>query len=393
MPKEASVSNLIREYSVGSGDDRLTRSIILLCPQHNKNKPNDILRSCKHVDLLAVDPTKYVPDNECIKLSVQTSLAQPISPKKMRTKWKTPTSSQGTKVPIKFSGRPRCIGVEFLSCGTVAECMRTFLGQIQGEAVLIQKYGNMRYFYLFESEDAKKDSLGSKKDKGPAIMPIYYNVRNCKEFHSHHYDTSGSFRLQISAWQPPQSEQKIFRDLRHSETECALAYHENIEKSCMTCLKEMGDNVAIRKMTGSTIQISMPDDFDTAKLAPCITNPNRYTDEPTNCSQFQFLPSEMCEYESLSTASTYLRSYSQPIYEIVMSVHWPVLVKSCLVDLALHHNVLLVSLENKFVWMLPIPLHDPFIKRCGGYPEAQDFYMDASFLRAISSEDMRELIL
>lgn len=71
--KEASVSNLIREYSVGSGDDRLTRSIILLYPQHNKYEPNDILRSCKHVDLLAVDPTKYVPDNECIKLSADFS--------------------------------------------------------------------------------------------------------------------------------------------------------------------------------------------------------------------------------------------------------------------------------------------------------------------------------
>lgn len=136
--KEVSGSNLIREYFVGFSDTLRTRSIIILYPQYNMDKPEEILLSCQHLDLV-VDSSIYVHVDECQKLSAGTSLVQPTPSTQMRADDNIPTSSHGTKVPSKFSGTPRCMYVVFESCGTAADCMTTFLRYVKGEAVFLHR--------------------------------------------------------------------------------------------------------------------------------------------------------------------------------------------------------------------------------------------------------------
>lgn len=54
-----------------------------------------------------------------------------------------------------IKGPPRYISVQCRD-EDYSECMNSFIGQINGEAVLLYKKANTRYFYLFTNEEAEE---------------------------------------------------------------------------------------------------------------------------------------------------------------------------------------------------------------------------------------------
>lgn len=379
--KEASSSSLIREYSVRLDEGLLTRSIILLYPQDNNQQPKEIHRSCQHLNL-AVDSSKYVPVAECRKLSVQTSIVEtttsfvePTRSTQKRMKHNTPTASHGTKEPITFLGTPSCMKVLFKACSTIAKCMEIFLRGIEGVAVLLHIDGMVVYFYLF----------GSKETHTPLanLRPI------CEEYHFQHFDVSESLSFQISSWQSPQSNEVVAPFLPFSYRECTVVYHNEKYKDCITCIQQLGDETAIRKMTGATILLSMTEKFNKAKLAPCIANP----DVPSGCSYYNLLPRKMCQYikGDLPEDSDPDHLYPVYFYDAVTLVNWLDLNRACLEDLALHHSVLLVSLEQNYVYMLRGEHSDPILNQCGTQYKTNDFHMYVRLLPAISSQEMTNI--
>lgn len=392
--KEVSGSNLIREYFVGFSDNLVMRSIIILYPQYNMDKPEEILLSCQHLDLV-VDSSIYVHVDECQELSAGTSLVQPTPSTQMRADDNIPTSSHGTKVPSKFSGTPRCMYVVFESCGTAADCMTTFLRYVKGEAVFLHREKKRDYyFYLFGSTLAMDDLPGRTKPE----MNIRISDVNCIEFLSHHYDTSESFQFQISAWKPTSELSFSIQPLkrtnpqhiqsRDDEKRCVLAYEENIEKACLPCVQELEMEGGIEKMTGSTILLSGINDSNEAKLATCITKPN----ELPRCSNYNFLPLEMCEYPMPSTFKKGPERIYKPTHETVTLLETTGLDETRLKELALRHTVLLVSREQNYLWMLPDEKFDPRAEMYGKNRGKMNFDMEVRYLRAISSANMEKLI-
>ncbi|CCI47615.1 unnamed protein product [Albugo candida] len=126
-------------------------------------------------------------------------------------------------------------------------------------------------------------------------------------------------------------------------------------------------------MTGATILLSMTDKFNKAKLAPCIANP----DVPSGCSYYNLLPRKMCQYikGDLPEDSDPDHLYPVYFYDAVTLVNWLDLNRACLEDLALHHSVLLVSLEQNYVYMLRGEHSDPILNQYGTQYKTNDFHM------------------
>lgn len=447
--KVVSRSNIMREYLVGSSKYRMTWTILHMYPKYYKTDPLKLIRPCLDFGGLKVDSFNYVSADSCQKLLLQTSVAN-IPPPIERplidglltgAKDGPSTSQDNSKKPhiIDLTETPRCIGVKFSIIKKDSDCMKSLLKQIKGEVVLLHKEDKTHYFYLYgsvltkkveivsvenpiPSEDDKtlkkdnavfrkgkffwqKDKDISKKDKTssgegknaqeeekePFTIEEYGSLEKCKKYHSHKYDTS-SIQHQILARNPEEFQKIILEDVSSHQTGCALAHHGRYVKNCLPCIDQHREHVTIKTTTDSTFLVSMPDKFDESILATCIKDVYVRNDA-TKCSHFVFLPREMCEYAGIKTSakSPSVTSSSNQAQPNVMVVTWFKLNSRCLQDIALYHDVLLVSMTDRYLWMLRLTSRE-LAKRCKEVHIEKEYFFDVHFLRSISAFDMKEFI-
>ncbi|CCI49983.1 unnamed protein product [Albugo candida] len=392
--KEVSGSELLNEYPVASSYDRITRTIVSLYPKNHKTDPKLLLLACMGFGDLKVDPSNYVSPDSCQNLIMKTLVFSPLTIKKpliSRSMFKTdsPSTSSGNswERAIQLEGIPLCILVTFAPGSKVSECMTTFFENFNGEAVFLGKKLEYHYFYLFGSK--KNKSVFSFKKPCATIKKA--DLEECKAFHSHHYDTS-SVQRQILSWKTQESEKVILHGFPSHQTRCAVAQHRKDAIDCQRCVQHFGNHVIANTMTDSTFLVSLPDKFDESILATCIKDVYVRNDA-TKCSHFVFLPREMCEYARMKTSakSPSGASSSNQAQPNVMVVTWEVLNIGCLQDIALYHDVLLVSKTDRYLWMLRVT-SDELRKRCKEVRIEKEYFFDVHFLRSISAFDMKKFI-
>ncbi|CCI49984.1 unnamed protein product [Albugo candida] len=447
--KEVSRSNIMREYLVGSSEHQMMRTILHMYPRYYKTDPMKLIRPCLDFGGLKVDSSSYVSAVSCQKLLLQTSVANPPPPIERPlidglltgAKDGPSTSQDNSEKPhiIDLTKTPRCIGVKFSIIKKDSDCMKSLLKQIEGEVVLLHKEDKTHYFYLYgsvlpkkveivsvenpiPSEDdktlkkdnaalkkgkffwqkdkdiSKKDKTSSgegknaqKEEKEPFTIEEYGSLEKCKKYHSHKYDTS-SIQLQILARKPEEFQKLILKDVSSQQTGCALAHHGRYVKNCLPCIDQHREHVTTNTMTDSTILVTMNDIFEKEKLASCIKDVHVRNDA-TKCSHFVFLPREMCEYAGMKTSakSPSDASSSNHAQPNVMVVTWKALNIRCLQDIALYHNVLLVSMTDRYLWMLRLTSRE-LSKRCKEMRIEKEYFIDVHFLRSISAFDMKDFI-
>lgn len=229
-------------------------------------------------------------------------------------------------------------------------------------------------------------------------ISICFTSINCGGFLAYSYDTSESFKFQISAWKPTSEPSFSIQPLertnpqriqsRDDEKRCVLAYEENIQETCLPCVQELKMKGDIKGMTRSTILLSGINKDNEQKLTTCITKPNQLP----RCSNYNFLPLEMCEYPMPSTFKEGPERIYKPTHETVTLLETTGLDETRLKDLALRHTVLLVSREQNYLWMLPDEKFDPRVEMYGKNRGRMNFDMEVRYLRAISSANMKKLI-
>lgn len=400
----------------------------------------DMFHRCRNCGSSAEAKMKYIPSLLCQKLINQIPAVNHnptiITHSALQVWYEANIRDERIK---DVTSTPRCVGVRAQTGSNIEQCVRSILSGNQGEVTFLYKEGQTQYLHLFSSNvDIEEGEIVQEESMECASINYFEDPKTCEKYKSHHFDTS-TFTNQLSVWKSEKMMKRPRTVALSYQMRCALAYHQSKIDVCRTCIQKLNNDAVItRRMTASTFLVSMSEDFsnDDVQLESCIIESGSETFSE-KCVHFDLFPREMCEFETekddmvngynkleqshpshkriavkleegIHPLKKARQSKDKPAGRIemqplsltnlisnppnVMVATWTNEDQKCLEYLALYHEVLLLSLEKKYVWMLRVQPSLTDIKHCGILLNEQELYIDVRFLRSVPVNQVRRML-
>lgn len=435
--KEASGSSMLGVYHIAASYlDR--QAMVVLYPTIIEK---DMFHRCRKCGSSAEAEMKYIPSLICQKLINQSPAVNHnptiIKHSALQVWYEANIRDESIR---DVTSTPRCVGVRAQTGFNIEQCVRSILSGNQGEVTFLYKEGPTQYLHLFSSNvDIEEGEIVQEESMECASINYFEDPETCEKYKSHHFDTS-TFTNQLSVWKSEKMMKRPRTVALSYQKRCALAYHQSTSDVCQTCVHKLNhDAVTTRRMTDSTFLVSMSEDFsnDAAQLESCIIESGSRTFRE-KCAHFDLFPREMCDYETEKNAMVNgydILEQTHPSHERlafkleegirplkkarrskdkaagriemqprsmtsnlisnrpnVMVARWTKEDHKCLEYLALNHDVLLLSLENKYVWMLRVQPSLTDIECCGILLNERELYIDVRFLRSVPVNQVRRML-
>lgn len=321
--------------------------------------------------------TTYIPARVCASLILNgpmrnTPIMQESDVRLESTKAFEATNFLGVEnhlIPVTL--KQYCIGPIELTPDSVVMCMKCLADGANGLIAMLpigSGSGALRSFFFHAlAQDATEGFWNSCDSRCNKRHPTTKDNHVCNDLNALQFDASPiEDRISVGTSERVQNEQRNIATAFSSK--CVWATFEQSKGYCNECITNLGASVEIAVLSPTMSLSLLRSNFDNKKLAACIVA--KVTVFP-KCHELVFIPDFMCEFDIVNSPQQFgdnngrffqtipppqrLQLFGKQ-YEAqsnVLSIGYRIgIPHECLKYLALKHDILLISLTKRYIWLL-----------------------------------------